>query len=459
MTEEECEAWALYRYRVISPCLDPATTPQTRAAYLAHLREQPITAPTGHLAPPSERTLRRWIAIYRRGGFGALRPQPRADTGQLRAIPPALWEQAVAFKREVPERSAEQVLALLRAWAPTAGIPVAVVDTTRRSTLYRHWHRAGWTQKRIRTTAPKRYRRWEAAAPGDLWQSDVMNGPFLPDPTPEQPDRMRATYCLTLLDDYSRRLVAGQFAWSADTALLEALLWEAIHRWGAPRRAYTDNGKIFVSRRLEGILARLDIRLIHTPPYEPSGKGKQERAWGFVQSSFLPELRVQPADSLGQLNTWFTAWCEEHYHRRVHRETGEAPVVRWQRGPSMHRPVSWEALHAAFQDRCERTVDKTGQVQWQGRRWVVPEGLLQCRVELRWDPHAPETVEIWYENQCYGHAVAADTVPAMRDSASTPDPVVGPGLSYLTVLAQQREARHQAGIHWADQPPERTDDV
>ncbi len=175
MTEDECEAWALYRYRVISPCLDPATTPQTRAAYLTDLREHPITAPTRHRAPPSERTLRRWIQAYRAGGFHALHPQPRADTGQMRAIPPAL-DQAVAFKREVPERSADQVRALLRAWAPTVGIPVTAVDTIRRSTLYRHWHRTGWTKKRIRITAPQRYRRWEAEAPGDLWQSDVMNG-------------------------------------------------------------------------------------------------------------------------------------------------------------------------------------------------------------------------------------------------------------------------------------------
>ena len=157
MTEEECEAWALYRYRVISPCLDPATAPQTRAAYRAQLHAQPITVPTGTVAPPSDRTLRRWLQIYRQGGFAALRPQPRADGGQLRAIPAAVWEQAVAFKREVPERSADQVLALLYAWAPTAGMPAVAIDAVRRSTLYRHWHRAGWTKKRIRTAPPKRY--------------------------------------------------------------------------------------------------------------------------------------------------------------------------------------------------------------------------------------------------------------------------------------------------------------
>ncbi|MDA8193665.1 MAG: DDE-type integrase/transposase/recombinase [Thermaerobacter sp.] len=172
----------------------------------------------------------------------------------------------MALKREVPERSAEQVLALLAAWAST-GLDPALVASLRRSTWYRHWHRAGMTRRRLRTAAPKRYRRWEAPEPGALWQSDVMNGPYLPDPTPEDPDRKRATDCLVLMDDYSRRIVAGRFAWSADSTLLEALLWEALQKWGAPERLYTDNGAIYTSDRLETILARLTVRLVHAPPY------------------------------------------------------------------------------------------------------------------------------------------------------------------------------------------------
>lgn len=92
--------------------------------------------------------------------------------------------------------------------------------------------------------------------------------------------------------------MAGQFAWSADTALLEALLWTAIQRWGAPQRLYTDNGLVYLSRQLEGFLARLDIRLIHTLPYTPQGKGNQETLSGFVQSSCLPQLRVRRAERL-----------------------------------------------------------------------------------------------------------------------------------------------------------------
>lgn len=85
------------------------------------------------------RTLRRYQAQYQRHGFEGLRPHRRADWGTLRAIPATVWDQAQAFKREVPERSADQVLALLEAWAPTVGLPLAVIHQVRRATLYRQW--------------------------------------------------------------------------------------------------------------------------------------------------------------------------------------------------------------------------------------------------------------------------------------------------------------------------------
>ncbi|MDA8194508.1 MAG: hypothetical protein M0Z53_11020, partial [Thermaerobacter sp.] len=47
-----------------------------------------------------------------------------------------------------------------------------------------------------------------------------------------------------------------------------------------------------------------------------------------------------------------------------------------------------------------------------------------------------------YENSCYGHAVAAGQ--AVRPPATqVPEPRIGPGLSYLTILAQQQAARQR----------------
>lgn len=176
MTDDERQAWALYRYRCISGRVDPAATPTDRQAWLRLLRLQPPTTPQGVPQVPSARSLRRWCQAYRQGGFEALRPRRRSDVGQRRTIPPAVWEQAVALKRAVPARSAEQVLALLAAWAAEAGIDPAVIAGIRRATLYRHWRQAGITRRQLPPPTPRRFRRGEATAPGVLWQSDVMDG-------------------------------------------------------------------------------------------------------------------------------------------------------------------------------------------------------------------------------------------------------------------------------------------
>jgi len=60
MTDDEQEAWALFRYRLISPLLDPACSHADRAAYLAYLRAHPPQDPHGRRWMPALRTLERY---------------------------------------------------------------------------------------------------------------------------------------------------------------------------------------------------------------------------------------------------------------------------------------------------------------------------------------------------------------------------------------------------------------
>ena len=163
----------------------------------------------------------------------------------------------------------------------------------------------------------------------------------------------------------------------------------------------------------------------------------------------MPELRIRPPESLGELNRLFQAWVEEHYHRRVHGTTGETPLARWGTG-GVHRPVTVAALRDAFRLEVTRYVDKTGQVSWQGQRWIVPEGLLQTRVTLRWDPHHPDTVEVWHHGQRYGVAVRADQAVPPAPGSPTPPAAPEPatGLHYLELLADRQAAR-RPGVPYA----------
>ena len=92
MTEEEGAVWALYRYEMISPCLDPATAPQTqtRAAYLAHLREHPTT---GSYAPTPAT-----FSLYHRIPEQAILPSERWTLPKKLIPLDRLWDNITSVK-------------------------------------------------------------------------------------------------------------------------------------------------------------------------------------------------------------------------------------------------------------------------------------------------------------------------------------------------------------------------
>ena len=79
----------------------------------------------------------------------------------------------------------------------------------------------------------------------------------------------------------------------------------------------------------------LGIKLTHSAPGRPAGRGKIERYFRTVRDQFLVEIATAAdgvgtrVDTLAELNSLFTAWVEQVYHQRVHSETGQAPLARF----------------------------------------------------------------------------------------------------------------------------------
>ncbi len=84
----------------------------------------------------------------------------------------------------------------------------------------------------------------------------------------------------------------------------------------------------------------------------------------------IAERGLTHAAALLELNALFTAWVESQYHHRVHSETGQTPLARWDDGwqAAGHGPVmpSPDALTEAFQWSERRTVTKTATVSLHG---------------------------------------------------------------------------------------------
>jgi len=87
-----------------------------------------------------------------------------------------------------------------------------------------------------------------------------------------------------------RAAVGYRWAVAEDTVRMEAALRAALAARGLPDTLYFDNGAAFVNAQLLRACAVLGIRLVHSRPGRPQGRGKVERFFRTVREQFLVEL-------------------------------------------------------------------------------------------------------------------------------------------------------------------------
>jgi putative transposase len=283
--------------------------------------------------------------------------------------------------------------------------------------------------------------RFEALRPNELWTGDALHGPVVAG---------RKTYLFAFIDDHSRAVVGHRFGYAEDTVRLAAALRPALASRGVPEGSYVDNGSAFVDRWLLRACAVLGIKLTHSTPGRPQGRGKIERLFETVRGQFLVEItgtgepgRHHVAD-LGELNRLFTAWVETGYHRTVHSETGQAPIDRWQAaGP--FPPPSPAQLREAFLWSEHRLVAKTATVSLHANTYQVEADLVGRKVELVFDPFDLATIEVRYHGKPMGlavpHRIGRHCHPKARPE-TPPAPPPASGIAYLPLI----DAAHQAEL-------------
>jgi transposase InsO family protein len=436
---------ALFRYTLILPIVrepSPRAKQQLRRNLAAVLYDIPHT----NRRQVSVTSLRRWEERYRAGGFDALKPQPRSDRGQPRAVSAETLDRAEALKREQPFRSARSIAQMLT-MDHTSPIPEAkLAPRTLRRQLAQ---RGATTPKLVTQQRPTAFRRFERSAFGDLWQGDALHGPTLPDPA--QPDQQRPVFLFAFLDDHTRLAPHAQFYWNEQLPRLEDCFKRAMLRYGAPLAVYVDRGKVYTSKQFDTICASLGIQRILASPYAPEGKGKIERFFGFVRSDFLPELTRSTITSLAQLNQSLLAWLEVVYHRKLHAETGQAPLERYRQDPApATRPVDPTTLRQAFLHRDQRTVTKTATFSFQSNRYRVPDYLRGQTIQLRYDPFDLTQLEVWFQDT-FLHMAQPDHLLKPIHPDVEPDPRPAPpsaqtGLDYLALLRTEHQRLIQAQL-------------
>lgn len=422
MDHDRQEAVALHRFGVIAEATNVRLTPAERGAVVRAIATRAHAHPDGGERRYSRATIDRWIRAWRAGGLDALGPAERADVGAVRAHP-ELFAEACALRLELPSRSAAQITSIL---FHRHGIRVA--PRTVRAQL----RRAGLHREAL-AAEPKVFGRYEADTPNDRWITDVLVGPWVP--WPRVGTSVRARLFL-IVDDHSRLIVDGRFFAQENARACQELLRRAIVRRGVPVVLYADNGAPFANAWLARTCAVLGVRLVHSKPYSPQGRGKQERANRYIREAFLAEATHVGITDLDELNDRFTAWAEQVANRRVHAETDEAPIERFERG-GPHRGVDPDRLAEAFRWSVTRKVTRTATVSLEGNAYAVDPALVGRRVELRYDPEDLTRIDVFLEGRPAGAAtpftVRRHVHPAVAQAAR-PEPAAT-GVDYLGLVA------------------------
>lgn len=388
---------ALAKYQYITPLLDEKLDRAKKAKLRKEIAERNSLG---------VRTLYRWEELYRAFGFAGLRPMQRKshmDIKNLSESYPALIEQAIMLKREVPTRSVAQIIMILELEG------LAKEGVLKRSTLQRHLYNAGFGKKQIkkyteaRISSSKRFCKPNRMM---LVQGDIKYGPYLPI---GKNGAKKRTYLSALIDDHSRYIISSGFYDNQEKEIVEDTFHKAILKFGKPDCFYLDNGSQYISKQLKIATSKLGIRIKHAAPRSAASKGKIEVYNRFV-NSFMAECKAKKIKTLEELNAMWEVWVEAYYHSKAHEgireyyrsqcievpDEGITPEQEWNRDSRQLTFLDAGVVGEAFLHHETRIVDKGACISFKGNKFEVSTSLIGATVEIAYDPMKTDELTVSY---------------------------------------------------------------
>lgn len=387
---------ALSRYSLIAPVLDSEIDPAKRSRLRSEIAKK---------SGISERSLYRYEASYRKSGFQGLKPAAgeRKISSKLPSNFRELVDQAIELKKEIPSRSATQIIFILEQEQRVAP------GVLKRSTLNRYLCRAGFSVRQMkmyqeaRDTSSKRFCKPHRMM---MLQADIKYGLRLP--IGKNGAKVQ-TYLSSVIDDHSRYVIHSKFYSDQSGAVVEDAFHKTLLKAGLFDKAYLDNGSQYIAKQLKFSLSKLGITVRHAPVRSGKSKGLIEK-FHQVVDDFLAEAKAKKIKTLEEMNHHWENYLEEYYHKKPHdgiREyyeslgvdvpaEGISPLQEWNRDARALKFPDISVVAEAFLHHEKRHVDNAGCISFQGKKYETKVSLIGCEVMVAFDPMDVSEITVSY---------------------------------------------------------------
>ncbi len=255
-----------------------------------------------------------WYRRYQTKGYDGLADQRSQSRQFWNRIPDAVREQVVQIALDRPELSPREL-----AWhiTDTEGYFISESSTYRilkANDLV--------TSPVFEVVSAKDRFDQPTTRVNELWQTDFTQLKVL---------NWGWYYLCTVLDDYSRYIVAWRLAPTMTSDDVKATLDLAVERTGIDHikiehrpRLLSDNGSAFVSDELAKYLARHHLTQVHGAPYHPQTQGKIERYHRSMKSVVKLENFYFPWELEQTIASFVDYYNQHRYHESLDNLTPEA---------------------------------------------------------------------------------------------------------------------------------------
>ena len=316
-----------------------------------------ISAPTAY----------KWLARQKAGGSAWSADLPRRPHHNPARSDSTIEASVLKVRDKYPAWGARKIGRVLE----RAGFEVPAASTIH-AILQRHGR---IREPKHAGAAPGRF---EYPEPNLLWQMDFKGHKPL--------TGGRRCHPLTIVDDHSRYAVCLAACGDQQTPTVTSWLTQTFRRYGLPQALLVDNGSPWGDgpgqswTRLGVWLLKLGVDVIHSRPYHPQTRGKNERFHRTLEDEIFAFNRF---NDLRQAQGAFDRWRTIYNTVRPHEALGqEVPLTRYT--PS--RRAMPERLPEPHYGRGDiiRTVGTTkAYISFKGRPWKVPKAFFGERVAIR----------------------------------------------------------------------------